>query len=702
MRQVHGDIVKGVIADTGLAPFVVPANVTGVFREAFENYEPNVGNKWLENKSEGDIVVLDGNAVASSYLVISKDPLSLGTETVIESVGHFLMPFDIAVGLSLSQRTLGQEFSVEAVSLESTNSPSDIAIASVSQSGTVLTVNTTLPHNLSAGRRIGLRGVAESRLNYPSLVVQAVQSPTQFLCSAGPMGVIPSMTAGPVSSGFVYFRSALGFAENGAGMMFEQASPTSASFFVRSESGDVLPSNTLTGSHGLTVGSSASIQPIVSPLTYVFQPAVEYRLTAMTDKIQFSDVPVDSPNSASARLTRTQVVPDPASIYKLRIRATNNKSYTVPVAKVVSAVKTGNSTATITTDVPHGLTMLDQVLLWGQRDQTSFANTGSPVTLSSIISPTQFTVAYGASVTSATYGGFVARSNAANTALGFITQTAQSLAVFAGVISVTGSANWSGLAIGDYVNLHGARLANGADMLLDGAYRVRNINTTILELEPIGGTPVPPNLASVNCGGAIIKRTDLRISYVRVFDFERQRVEIMARPNGDNGSSVPVMVNNNLLVAGTVAPDSNVPAPVCVGGRGANVNPSPVGATGRLQHFLMTMIGATITKPFCIPEAEWTFSAALTLTTDVTVRASAGAGLRNHLTSMWAINTGASMVELIIRDGTTERLRYPLPVNIPVPVEFPTGVLTTVNTALNVALSAAGTVRVNMLGYIAP
>jgi hypothetical protein len=92
----------------------------------------------------------------------------------------------------------------------------------------------------------------------------------------------------------------------------------------------------------------------------------------------------------------------------------------------------------------------------------------------------------------------------------------------------------------------------------------------------------------------------------------------------------------------------------------------------------------------------------LTTTTAAAIQAAAGAGLKRHATSIWAINTGAAIVDLIILDGATERLRYPLPINVPVPVEFPTGVLVTANTALNANLSAAGTVRLNVHGYTAP
>ena len=92
----------------------------------------------------------------------------------------------------------------------------------------------------------------------------------------------------------------------------------------------------------------------------------------------------------------------------------------------------------------------------------------------------------------------------------------------------------------------------------------------------------------------------------------------------------------------------------------------------------------------------------LTTTTAVAIAAAGGANIKRHLTACQAINTGAAAVDLIILDGTTERWRLTLPVNVPVCFDFPTEITTTANTALNANLSAAGTVRANFQGYTAP
>ena len=69
---------------------------------------------------------------------------------------------------------------------------------------------------------------------------------------------------------------------------------------------------------------------------------------------------------------------------------------------------------------------------------------------------------------------------------------------------------------------------------------------------------------------------------------------------------------------------------------------------------------------------------------------------------MQATNTGAAAVDVLLRDATTTRLQVTVPAGQSVVMPLPTGIPTTANAILNVALSAAGTVRVNILGYTAP
>jgi hypothetical protein len=263
---------------------------------------------------------------------------------------------------------------------------------------------------------------------------------------------------------------------------------------------------------------------------------------------------VDALTQSTSRLLRTQVCPSPDKVYKLRIRATNNKSLTVPVAQIVSAVKSGTTTATITTDVNHNLAANDPVVIYGIRDQAaaSFPNLLTATAVASIVSPTQFTIVIGTAATVTSYGGYVAKVQGGNlmSALGGIAQVVQSavlttLSDSTRQLVLTGSAAWAGLLIGDSVELVGCRnIVDGTTLGVDGAWKVANIVTTALTLVPLPGNTPPADFASTNCGGGVIKRTDLRLSFIRIFDFERQRVEMLARPGSDISGSAPVSIQN--------------------------------------------------------------------------------------------------------------------------------------------------------------
>lgn len=547
-----------VIGGSGAPAHVIPQNLVTKFREAFESYTPDTN--WTETKAPGDLVYVDGNAAAASYLVVSKDPLIAGTDTRIESTLTMRLPVEMAYGVCMSQRTLGQEFAIELVDTqEPLPAVPDLAIASISQALSVLTVDTVVPHGLSVGKSVGIWGCSNPVANYPALVVASVPSPTQFTCTAGPGGTILSQTiANPAGAkGSVYFRERLGRAQNGVSQIFERATTTTASLYIRSEAGDALPSGVIEGAHGTTVGTTAPMQLVNSAYQYAFAPTTEYRIVAQADRVQWSSSAVDAVTQATNHLTRTQVCPDPGAEYRMRIRAVNNKSLTVPVAQIVSATKTGTTTGTLVTDVPHGLAMGDPVIVYGIRDQatTAFPNLLVATAVASVIDATTFTVVMGTAGTAASNGGFVAKVQGGNlgSALGYnaVTIQAATLSTLSDgtrQLVLTGSTTWAGLVIGDGVNLVGMRsTVDGSSVGLDGAWKVASFATTALTLVPMPGTTPPADMVVPSCGGAVIKRTEMRLSFVRIFDFERQRVELLSRPAGDVAAAVPVAVNGGAL-----------------------------------------------------------------------------------------------------------------------------------------------------------
>ncbi|CAB4135328.1 hypothetical protein UFOVP285_1, partial [uncultured Caudovirales phage] len=486
------------------------------------------------------------------YLVISKDPLTADTETYVETQSTFPVPLEAIVGLGMSQRVLGQELSIEYVSTGTPIPlPADIAISSITQATTTLTVTTSAAHGLVAGMRIGIRGItSDSRLNYPCLVVANITSSTVFTVTAGPMSTITSLSVGPYTSqGFVYVRSAMGGAPDGYSQIFENAIATNASMYVRSESGDVYPSGTFAGSHSVTIGSSASVQAIAANYSYAFVPTTEFRSLLQADRIQYYDVGIDSTGQPSARRNVTQVIPKPTQNYKIRFRFTNDKALTVPTGIITSAVKSASAVATITTATAHGLTTGDYVVIYGIGDSTNFANQTTPVVVASTPTSTTFTVTFGAVASTTSAGGMVARANGNNIPASFISIVAAQASSTSTELTLIGSGIWT-VVVGDYVNVYGLRnRTTGADMGCDGTYKVVSVSTSTLILQPIGSTVLPSPITLTNTGGQVLKRTDARISYVRLFEYLREKVEILNK--NDGFSSIPITGNGGTISAVT-------------------------------------------------------------------------------------------------------------------------------------------------------
>ena len=553
---MNGSITLGVGSSSG-------SNIKAKFREAFEDYTPNAPNSnWIESKADGDITIADGNAVAAGYLVISKSPWNAGSSTVIETAGRFSMPFDCSIGLHTSQRTLGQEFAVEFVDDATISAELSLPISSMTHASGLLTINTPTPHGLAVGKRIQIAGCLDNRFNYPALVVASTPTPTQLTVTAGPAGTLGAITA-TATTGTLYPRPSLGYATNGTSMILENVSTTNASFYIRSADGDSLPSGTAIGNHSVGTLTSASVQAINAAYTYAFQPSTEYRLTLQADRVQWSGVAIDYSVQATNFLSRTQVVPDHRKKYKLRIRASNAQDLSRPVGKIISAVKSGSTTATITLDRDHGLSVGSLVTVYGIRDQAAaaFPNLTAATAITGVPASNKIQIGVGTGTANTSYGGFVAVVNGGNlpSALGAASQVVQSAALSTLAdgtrqLTLVGSAVWATPAttVGDYMEVIGVRNnVNGTNLNVDGAWKISSVSPTTLTLVPIPGSGVtlPADFNTTDCGGGLIRRTDLRVSFVRIFDFERERVELLPRPSGDAASAAPVTIQGTSDIA---------------------------------------------------------------------------------------------------------------------------------------------------------
>ena len=159
--------------------------------------------------------------------------------------------------------------------------------------------------------------------------------------------------------------------------------------------------------------------------------------------------------------------------------------------------------------------------------------------------------------------------------------------------------------------------------------------------------------AYVNTGWSTISRnlapasnTDLRLQFVSISDYAELTTAITAgRANAVAGQGIGVNVLSAaapaLSVVGGQARNTAGAVPV-LAATGYSANPVAV-TTARGVDLLATLIGAIVTKPYAIPEADWTYAgplAGIATGSDTAVQAAGGAGIRRYVTGMQVDTSG--------------------------------------------------------------
>lgn len=163
---------------------------------------------------------------------------------------------------------------------------------------------------------------------------------------------------------------------------------------------------------------------------------------------------------------------------------------------------------------------------------------------------------------------------------------------------------------------------------------------------------------------------------------------------------------NTIEVVGDAAHDAAIAGnPLRVGGHGRSSDITAV-SNGDTTNFITDLLGKQIVLPYAIPDLHWqAVTTAKTDTSDTAIKASAGAGLRNYITSLTVTNSHATVGTVVeVKDGSTVIHRaYAAPAGGGYTVTFPTPLKGTAATAVNVANVTTGSnTYVSMSGYIAP
>lgn len=629
--------------------------VTNGFTQ-FESFA-NLANWEIVSQGTDDIIEAGGDSMGASYYKISKSPFYEDTETELVTYPYHNLPSRYAIGFTMSQRLGNQRAHFENVGLDANNqidayvdNYTPVTISNVAQTTTTLTVNTATAHNLKVGDRVAIVS-PDSRACYPEAIVATIPTYTQFTVTSTGQGTIPSTTINSTNGGTIYKVNPLNNVYNSFSIVAEGTSANNLRYMSAVDGESRIESALTSFGTNVTVATAASASPLCDSL----RPNFYMDMNVRPDYVVLKSVSTDSLTAPSVMLRQTQCVPNSLTFYKLRIRVKNEKNMSRPIAKIASVSKSGSTTWTVTTDVAHGLTTTDYVQLYGVRDQTNFPNLTTATVVASVVNSTTFTIV-STTGTATSYGGSVIKV-LGQTNTGVLSQVVQSISRTGNLLTVVGNTNWSGISIAETVNLHGLYDTAGvAYPQYEGAYKVANVSTTSLTLYSEGD-----NFASINLGGAVIKRTDVRLHFGRITEYTRSVTDIESASGNslDAQTALPVVVSNspNVTVgngqgAHNVAITGN---PVRLGARALTANYTAT-TSGYTADLISTLVGALISKPYSIPEADFLITSQkaglLNTTTPLQVKDSAGAGLRNYI-------TGIDIVSEALTNATEFEIREP-------------------------------------------
>ena len=518
----------------------IVGNARTKFRDGFATsgvQQPNPDTWILQEDTPGrHIITQGGDAAGSSYLRISLDPFTESDGISLTSRRRFAFPMRVGWGVSASQRIQGQEFFVGMIAVDDDGTvPTNPDVPEKPITGTTASVTSNVAtftltgHGLKGGDRINIYNCADHRMNFGPAAVTII--------NADSFTIPITIANGSYSTvgGIVRLADPLRGVKNGYGYLFESTSTTTASIVARRNGAKFRSTAT-------NAASTTATQSNTSPYTDAFNSAGNQELYMSMDETVARSFASDSNASTNGYVKFTQGIPDEELQYALHFRARILAGASRPVARVVSAVKAASSTVTVTTDAPHGLAVGDWVQVYGTRDQTNFLNQSTWTSVVSVPSSTTFTTVWGSSATASTTGGALWIAQGQVTAPGVLGQSIQSISRTNGILTLIGNTTWSGPLPGEYMQVYGLEPAAVA---YEGAYKTLRVSGTTLELDAPG-----PDFASISTGGAVFRRTDIRLHFARVMDYTRLVTEIVGgRGNtSDANGSIPVAITGSATV----------------------------------------------------------------------------------------------------------------------------------------------------------
>lgn len=196
------------------------------------------------------------------------------------------------------------------------------------------------------------------------------------------------------------------------GMRLSGTSATSCVYLSKFGANITKATGTIIGSQLVTCASTAPTFTNGQTGQVDIRTTSKFFVRCDADGVFFGDRGIDTNTIITGRNYFSGVKPSWQKEVYAKYSAISPKSMSRPIAKIVSIVKTGTTTATVTTDAPHGLLTTSYVTIKGVRDQTNFPNLTTATVVASTPTTTTFTIVIGGAVTATSYGGSVILANA--------------------------------------------------------------------------------------------------------------------------------------------------------------------------------------------------------------------------------------------------------------------------------------------------
>ena len=590
VRKKLKDIGNGTYAEVIASEGMVGQSIQD--RETPQEIAADWGGFASVNTAGGDFVTSVSGVNGQFIMALSGSPLTPGESSVINYAAGVMQP--CALEFAGSFVRTGISFATAALFANDPVAgpdpvPPPINILSCYQSsagqgaaynataGTTMTIvlESALPSfganaAVFLGDWVNVTGLLDNRLCYPNACISYI-APDRKTITVGfsdevvlPSLAVPAITP-TLGTAKVNFYNNLSGARNGFGLRFTGVTATSAAVVSIFGGDDNQVSGTLTGDHRVAIASTAPTYVAGGSWgQYEIKPSSRYMLECAPSASVLMDKAEQLNTFWTPRETaRTSVKPSGSATLYPRFRLYMPVNISRPVAKIIKAEKlTASTTATIYTDVPHGLATGNWVTLKGIRDTAVFAAITVPVQVT-VVNATTFTAVIGTAAIATSYGGFVCIANGGKDQPGIIAQvvqSVQSIQADGGTwLQVIGSGTWAGVAQGDYINMHGVRdAATGADLLMDGAWEVAHLATSTMVVRPIydiAGARISPNVGALgltNAGGAVILRPTLRSHDLSVTSWGESRVQIDGQGTARVDKAMPTYSIGGTLTASAV------------------------------------------------------------------------------------------------------------------------------------------------------